>query len=164
MRVSLRFFVLSNISQVKLPILWHPFILTYYHWKKIKTLVLLFLRLGISSFTMFPRVFTYSPVKHWQTDEDDVATEKLLGHSLNPQIHHKISRYWSFWIHHCQWPYFIHGALLSVSILFFCLWIRARAQIPKFAVYCKSCFASGPKGDQLKSDFYSSRQCRCGVL
>jgi len=78
---------------------------------------------------MLPRAITYSPVQ--QNDEDDSAIEKLLGERLNAKVHHKISQ---FWIHH--WAYFTHGALLSVSILFFSLWMRARrVQIPKFAVY-----------------------------
>ncbi|KAF8813235.1 hypothetical protein BYT27DRAFT_7335163 [Phlegmacium glaucopus] len=80
---------------------------------------------------MLPRALAYSPVQ--QTDEDDSATEKLLGHWFHPEARHKISRYRSFWIHH--WAYFTHGALLSVSILFFWLWMRARVQIPKFIVY-----------------------------
>ena len=87
---------------------------------------------------MLPRALTYSPVQ--QIDEDDSVTEKLLGHWYNPQLHDKMSRYRSFWIRH--WAYFTHGALLSVSILFFILWMRARVQIPKFAVYCKSSFVS----------------------
>jgi len=80
-----------------------------------------------------PRTLTYSPVQ--QIDEDDSVTEKLLGHWLNPQLHHKMSRYRSFWMRY--WAYFTHGALLCVSILFFILWMRARhgVQIPKFAVY-----------------------------
>jgi hypothetical protein len=97
-----------------------------------KTLVVS-LRLEFSSFTMLPRAVTYSPVQ--QIDEDDSATEKL-GHRLNPQTHLKISRYGSFWIRH--WAYFTHGVLLLVSVFFFCLWIRAHVQIPKFAMYCKS--------------------------
>ena len=88
---------------------------------------------------MLPRALTYSPVK--EMDEDDSATEKLLQveHWLNPRVNHKISRYRSFWNHYCA--YFTHGTLLLVLILFFCLWMRDRVQVPKFAVYCKSYFA-----------------------
>ena len=91
------------------------------------SILVVFLKLGFSSFTMLPRASTYSPVQQIDDSEDDSATEKL-GHWLNPQVHHTTSRYTSFWIHH--WAYFTHGALLSVSILFFCLWMRARVQIP----------------------------------
>ena len=94
-----------------------------------------------SSFTMLPRALTYSPIQ--EIDEDDSTTEKLLGHWLSPRVNHKISRYRSFWNHY--WAYFTHGALLLVLIFFFCLWMRARVQILKFAVYCKSHFVKVQK-------------------
>ena len=90
---------------------------------------------------MLPRALTYSPIQ--EIDEDDSTTEKLLGHWLSPRVNHKISRFRSFWNHY--WAYFTHGALLLVLIFFFCLWMRARVQILKFAVYCKSHFVKVQK-------------------
>ena len=116
-----------NNTSGKTAIILHPFISAYYHWKNFS-----------GSFIMLSRTLTYSPVQ--QIDEDDTASEKPLGHRLNPQIHHKTSQYYrSFWNHH--WAYFTHGSLLAISILFFCLWIRTCVQIPRF-VYCKSYFAA----------------------
>ncbi|KAF9560661.1 hypothetical protein CPC08DRAFT_707948 [Agrocybe pediades] len=67
----------------------------------------------------------YSPVS--PIDEEEGAIEKLLGQESHSLAHSKGSRIRNLWTHY--WAYVTHGTLIALSLVLFCLWVRARNKV-----------------------------------